>query len=125
MLASYAKWERSTIRERTFSGKIKRAQQGKNPGFTPPYGYRRGEQPGEWGVDEEEAVAVRWIFRKYVAGKGTNSIAAGLNTCIPGVVPAIISGEEFEKAQQMRAGLGGFSEGREGPSQGDGGRPGR
>lgn len=79
MLASYAEWERSTIRERTLSGKIKRAQQGRNPGFTPPYGYRKGAAPGEWVVDEDEAVIVRRVFREYTAGKGTNSIAKGLN----------------------------------------------
>lgn len=79
MLASYAEWERSTIRERTLSGKIKRAQQGKNPGFSAPYGYRKGTTPGELVVDEEEAVIVRRVFREYIAGKGTNSIAKGLN----------------------------------------------
>ncbi len=161
MLASYAEWERSTIRERTLSGKIKRAQQGKNPGFTPPYGYRRGEEPGAWAVDEEEAVIVRRIFREYVAGKGSSKIAADLNrdgirprkaahfnrmwlgrlvrnpiyagvlqygrttlatkaqrmqganarvqfaepryACISGAVPAIISPEEFARAQQVYA----------------------
>lgn len=162
MLASYAEWERSTIRERTLSGKIKRAQQGKNPGFTPPYGYRCGGQPGEWQIDQEEAVIVRRIFREYVAGKGCSTIAADLNkdglkprrashfngmwltrliqnpiyagvlrygrstlatraqrmqgsnarlafdepryACIAGAVPAIISSEEFERAQQVREG---------------------
>jgi DNA invertase Pin-like site-specific DNA recombinase/uncharacterized protein YukE len=79
MLASYAEWERSTIRERTLSGKIKRAQQGRNPGFTPPYGYRKGDQPGEWRIDEDEAVIVRRIFREYIVGKGTGRIADGLN----------------------------------------------
>ncbi|HWI52194.1 MAG TPA: recombinase family protein [Symbiobacteriaceae bacterium] len=79
MLASYAEWERSTIRERTLSGKVKRAQQGRNPGFTPPYGYRKGIVPGEWLVNEDEALVVKRVFREYIAGKGTNSIAKGLN----------------------------------------------
>lgn len=79
MLASYAEWERSVIRERTLSGKIKRAQQGKNPGFTPPYGFARGAAPGDLAVCEEEAGVVRRIFREYGAGAGIRTIADGLN----------------------------------------------
>lgn len=79
LLASYAEWERATIRERTMSGKIKRAQQGRNPGFPPPYGYARGDQPGQWVVAEAEAVIVRQIFRAYLAGRGVHTIAADLN----------------------------------------------
>lgn len=79
MLASYAEWERSIIRERTMSGKIKRAQQGKNPGFTPPYGYARGAERGSLVVDEAEAVLVRRIFREFLSGKGAHTIAGGLN----------------------------------------------
>jgi DNA invertase Pin-like site-specific DNA recombinase len=79
MLASYAEWERSLIRERTLSGKIKRAQQGRNPGFTAPYGYQRGEEPGRLAVSEAEAAVVRRIFREFLAGRGIHAIAAGLN----------------------------------------------
>jgi site-specific DNA recombinase len=78
MLASYAEWERSVIKERTMSGKIKRAQQGKNPGFVAPYGYKRGDKPGEWLIDEDEATIVRRVFEEYIAGKGIHTIAAGL-----------------------------------------------
>ncbi|HWI53053.1 MAG TPA: recombinase family protein, partial [Symbiobacteriaceae bacterium] len=39
-LMSFAEWERSVIRERTFAGKLRRAQEGKNPGITAAYGYR-------------------------------------------------------------------------------------
>ncbi len=79
MLASYAEWERSVIRERTMSGKIKRAQQGKNPGFTAPYGYRTGNQPGQFVIHEDEAAVVSRIFRDYIGGLGINSIAGRLN----------------------------------------------
>ena len=79
MLASYAEWERSIIRERTMSGKIRRAQQGKNPGFTPPYGYARGAEAGQLMVDEAEAVLVRRIYREFIGGKGAHTIAGGLN----------------------------------------------
>jgi site-specific DNA recombinase len=85
MLASYAEWERSTIRERTFSGKVKRAQQGRNPGFPPPYGYTRGPEPGQFAVYEPEAVVVRRIFREYMSGKGIHTIALGLN--LDGIKP--------------------------------------
>jgi site-specific DNA recombinase len=78
MLASYAEWERSVIKERTMSGKVKRAQQGKNPGFVAPYGYARGEKPGEWVVEPAEAAVVRRIFEEYVSGRGIHAIAAGL-----------------------------------------------
>lgn len=79
MLASYAEWERSTIRERTFSGKVKRAQQGRNPGFTLPYGYVKGSEPGQFVVYEPEAVIIKRIFREYIAGNGAHAIAYGLN----------------------------------------------
>lgn len=79
MLASYAEWERSTIRERTMSGKIKRAQQGRNPGHAMPYGYTKGDEPGQWVVLDAEAVVVRRIFREYIGGRGIHTIAAGLN----------------------------------------------
>lgn len=78
MLASYAEWERSVIRERTMAGKAKRAQQGKNPGFTAPYGYRRGERPGELLLVAEEAAVVRRLFEEYLAGRSLHAIAAGL-----------------------------------------------
>jgi site-specific DNA recombinase len=79
MLASFAEWERSTIKERTMSGKIKRAQQGKCPGFVCPYGYEKGPSTGLWVVNDSEAVLVRRIFREYVGGRGIHLIAAGLN----------------------------------------------
>ncbi|HWI66646.1 MAG TPA: recombinase family protein, partial [Symbiobacteriaceae bacterium] len=79
MLASYAEWERSVIRERTMSGKVKRAQQGKNPGGIAPYGYVRGDRPGEVVVHEGEAGVVRRIFASYAAGHGLHQIAAALN----------------------------------------------
>lgn len=79
MLASYAEWERSVIRERTLSGKIKRAQQGKNPGFTAPYGYARGAAAGQLIICEEEASVVRRVFREFIGGKGIHAVAAALN----------------------------------------------
>lgn len=79
MLASYAEWERSVIKERTLAGKAKRAQHGKNPGMIPPYGYRLGPNKGELVIHEAEAAIVRRIFREYIRGHGGRSIAEGLH----------------------------------------------
>lgn len=78
-LASFAEWERSVIRERTLAGKVRRAQQGKNPGFTYPYGYRPGAHTGEWAVAPTEAPVVRRIFAAFCQGHSPTSIAAILN----------------------------------------------
>ncbi|HYF90930.1 MAG TPA: recombinase family protein [Symbiobacteriaceae bacterium] len=79
MLVSYAEWERSVIRERTLSGKKKRAEQGKNPGMKFPFGYCRGDKVGEYAIDEAQAAVVRRVFRDYEAGKGLLTIANELN----------------------------------------------
>ncbi len=79
ILVSFAEYERSIIRERTLAGKIKRAEQGLNPGFRPPYGYTRGAAPGSFAVVEHEAVVVRSIFDRYRLGSGVQAIAQALN----------------------------------------------
>jgi site-specific DNA recombinase len=79
MLVSYAEWERGVIRDRTWSGKLRRAQEGRNPGIVPPYGYAAGQQPGSFAVVEAEAAVVRRIFRLYTGGLGTRAIAGALN----------------------------------------------
>lgn len=79
MLASYAEWERSVIRERTLAGKIRRAQEGKNPGIALPHGYTQGVARGTIVVDETAAAVVRRIFREYLSGSGGYQIAKRLN----------------------------------------------
>lgn len=79
MLAGYAEWERSVIRERTLAGKLRRAQQGRNPGFRRPYGYSSGQQSGSYAVVPAEAALVRRIFDLYACGMGYQAIANGLN----------------------------------------------
>lgn len=79
MLVSYAEWERNVIKDRTFSGKLRRAQEGRNPGFRPPYGYRAGDQPGAFAVVPEEAAIVRRLFQAYREGKGMQALAYMLN----------------------------------------------
>ncbi|HEY3364059.1 MAG TPA: recombinase family protein [Symbiobacteriaceae bacterium] len=87
MLVSYAEWERSVIRERTLSGKRKRAEQGRNAGQRYPFGYRRGEAGG-WMLDAWDDAAQRFtgpaavvqrIFGRFLAGVGMPAIAAELN----------------------------------------------
>ena len=84
MLVSYAEWERGTIRERTLAGKVKRAEAGRNPGFTPPFGYRLAAGGGFTTV-EREAETVRLAFRCCLAGLAAPGIAQRLNAT--GVLP--------------------------------------
>ncbi|HYF95819.1 MAG TPA: recombinase family protein [Symbiobacteriaceae bacterium] len=79
MLVSYAEWERNVIKDRTFSGKLRRAKEGKNPGIPASYGYRRAEEVGRFEVDPKKAKVVRWIFRKYLDEWGAFKIADELN----------------------------------------------
>lgn len=79
LMASFAEFEREMIRDRTMSGKKRRAKQGRNPGFRPPFGYKSGETPGEIRVDEERAVTVRRVYELFAAGVSTEGIAAQLN----------------------------------------------
>jgi site-specific DNA recombinase len=78
VLISFAEWERSTIRERTYSGKLKRAEQKRNPGMRFPFGYRKGSE-GTFEIDKEEAVIVRRVFSDYLKGLGMLAIAQALN----------------------------------------------
>lgn len=79
ILISFAEYERNVIRERTMNGKIKRAEQGLNPGFRPPFGYTRGESAGAFRVVAHEASVVRRIFGLYVQGNGPSQIGELLN----------------------------------------------
>lgn len=87
ILASFAEFERSLIRERTLSGKRKRAEQGRNAGQRYPMGYRKGPD-GSWALDGWDAgrgeftgpaATVRRIFDAFLAGLGTGSVARMLN----------------------------------------------
>lgn len=79
LMASFAEFEREMIRDRTMSGKKRRAMQGRNPGFRPPFGYRTGETPGSIVVDEERAPFVVQIFEMYASGLSHLEIARRLN----------------------------------------------
>ncbi len=88
ILVSFAEFERNVIRDRTLSGKMKRAQQGRNAGQIYPYGYQKGPD-GNWaldGWDEEKqcftgkAAIVRQIFEEYLSGVSARAIADRLRT---------------------------------------------
>lgn len=76
VLASFAEFERGLIRERTYSGSIRRAKEGKYPGGPrAPYGYRRSGK-GELTIDsigpdgtlQGPAAVVRRIFELAASG---------------------------------------------------------
>jgi len=77
-LVNYAEWERSVIKERTYSGKLRRAQEGKNPGMRPAFGYGLNDN-GTFRVITDEAAIVERIYREYLSGKGVRVILQGLN----------------------------------------------
>src|SRR5215217_4613655 len=61
MLASFAEYERETIRERTKAGLHRAARNGKHMGPI-PFGYRASPKDGRLEVVEQEAEIVRQIF---------------------------------------------------------------
>jgi site-specific DNA recombinase len=80
MLVSYAEWERSVIRERTVSGRRRRAEQGYKPSAIAPYGYRHsGSKKGALEIAPTEAEVVREIFRLCNTGLGAKAITNHLN----------------------------------------------
>lgn len=79
ILVSFAEYERNVIKERTMGGKVKRAEQGLNPGFRLPYGYTKGSAPGSVAIVDHEASVIRRMFAMYAGGNGTGQIAHALN----------------------------------------------
>lgn len=78
MLVSYAEWERNVIRERMFSGKLRRAREGRSPGMPAPFGYKKGATPGALTAIAAEAAAVRQAFRLAEDGAAHREIARHL-----------------------------------------------
>ncbi|MDB4894714.1 MAG: hypothetical protein JWN15_976 [Firmicutes bacterium] len=77
-LMSFAEWERSVIRDRMTSGRLRRAQQGRFPGGSIPYGYAKTDD-GRMAVLPAEAAVVAWIFRLYLGGLGCRAISKQLD----------------------------------------------
>lgn len=79
MLVSYAEWERNVIRERMFGGKLRRAKEGRSPGFPMPYGYKKGPTPGTLEVVDEEAQVVNLVYQMAEEGTSVRQITLHLN----------------------------------------------
>ncbi len=79
LLVGFAEYERQVIKERTFSGKLSRAGEGKNPGQVPPYGFTKGPAPGSFQIIPEEIEVVQSIFAEAMAGDGPSVICKRLN----------------------------------------------
>lgn len=88
MKGAFAQYERAKIRQRTISGKIKKAKSNKivvpggGPGRSGPYGYRYNGDPTnpQFLVNEDEAKVVRQMF-EWVAldGLGIGAVTVRLN----------------------------------------------
>lgn len=91
-ISGFAEYEKEIIRERTVSGRIKRAKEGKQPARAlSPYGYHvvnqtdvlRGEYPpdtiGTYIVIEEQSQWVREIYSLYANGLSMRQIARRLD----------------------------------------------
>ncbi|MFZ5823902.1 MAG: recombinase family protein [Bacillota bacterium] len=75
--AIFAAHERNTIRDRTMSGKRRRAEEGRNPGIRPPYGYSLRDK--RFCIVEREAIVIRQAYAAYLAGRTDGQIARTLN----------------------------------------------
>lgn len=84
LLAMFAEFERRRIAERTWAGKVSRAESGRNAGQRPPYGF--GLVPGPDGrasyfaLVPSEAAVIRRIADLYLQQFGYEQIAARLNS---------------------------------------------
>jgi len=74
VLSAVAEIERENIRVQTMEGRVQKAREGKWNGGFAPYGYTL--ENGELHINEEEAVAIRMIFDRYVnTDTGANGLA--------------------------------------------------
>ncbi|HYG60931.1 MAG TPA: recombinase family protein [Symbiobacteriaceae bacterium] len=78
-LMNFAEWERSVIRDRMHAGRLRRAQEGRDPGITLPYGYAKDPHTGAFCAVPHEAAVVRRIFEAYRRGAGLRALANQLN----------------------------------------------
>ena len=81
ILAGFAEYERALLRERTFSGLLRRVKEGNFWGSgKAPYGYTR-VATGKLAINDQEAAGVRMIFDMVASdGLGPNAVAARLNS---------------------------------------------
>lgn len=78
VLSAVAEIERENIRTQTMAGREQKAREGKWNGGFAPYGYKL--ENGQLLISEEEAIAIRVIFDRYVhTNSGAGAIADYLN----------------------------------------------
>lgn len=96
MLGSFAEFEKNLINERTKTGRIVTAKQGKYAGGKVPYGYRI--EDGKFTVNEEESKFIKIIFRMYSKGKSYRYITEYLNDILKHIEDdSGCSGEHLKK----------------------------
>jgi site-specific DNA recombinase len=74
----------SSMFVRNLREKVKRShsgllRQGRLPG-PPIYGYERGDNPGEWRINEQQAAVVRNVYERFAQGESAQRIADHLNS---------------------------------------------
>ena len=79
IMSSLAQEESRSISENTTWGQRKRIAKGiMSLGYSNFLGYKKGANPGDMEIVEEEAVVVRRIYNEFLAGKSPGMIAKGL-----------------------------------------------
>lgn len=76
-LMSFAEWERAVIKDRMHAGRVRRAQEGRDPGVPVPYGYVKSPN-GTIQVDPVKGPIVKRIFKLYLSGLGARTIGREL-----------------------------------------------
>lgn len=79
ILAMFADFERSQIRERTHSGKVKRIKDGKQLHGEPAFGYQPSGNRGQWAAEPAEAELVRRMFQMAARGMSASAICRQFN----------------------------------------------
>lgn len=78
VLSALASFERHKIKDRTVRGRKASIRKGGRPIVEPPLGYRWSNEAGGVVVDEEEAEAVRAVYRLLAEGRGATATASEL-----------------------------------------------
>lgn len=80
ILAVFAEYEKDVIRDRMFSGRLKRAEDGKSNPTRVPFGYRPVPgKPGTWERDPREASLYEVMVHEVLQGRSCHQIAESLN----------------------------------------------
>jgi DNA invertase Pin-like site-specific DNA recombinase len=78
IMAAFAEYESDVKADYTRANHRRARAEGRAWGTT-PFGYRRGDGPGTWVIDEASASTIRLIFERYADGASANAVARELN----------------------------------------------